>query len=68
MEMQTVTVLRQMVEVVKTQVRKRTARWLEYEEGARYHRCEIAAQQALNDLERIKTSGRVDSLRNGFTR
>ncbi|MFW9919004.1 MAG: hypothetical protein ACFFED_05345 [Candidatus Thorarchaeota archaeon] len=58
----------QIVESIKSQVRKRTARWLEYDEGARYQRCEIASAQALKDLEALKSGTRADSYRSSFLR
>jgi len=65
---QTVSIFDQFIEVVKTQVRKRTARWLEYEEGARHHRCQIASNKALRELEGIKTGTRSESYRHSFIR
>ena len=65
---QTVSIIDQVIEVIKTQVRKRTARWLEYEEGARHHRCQIASNKALGELEGIKTSTRSESYRYSFLR
>lgn len=63
-----VSIVDQVIEAVKTQVRKRTARWLEYDEGARYHRCQIASNQALKDLEAIKSGTKSDSYRHSFMR
>ncbi|MDF1539813.1 MAG: hypothetical protein P1Q69_13015 [Candidatus Thorarchaeota archaeon] len=65
---QTTSMIDHVIEVVKTQVRKRTARWLEYEEGARYHRCQIASGQALRNLEAIKTVSGSEIYRHSFRR
>ncbi len=65
---QAVSIIDQVIEVVKTQVKKRTARWLEYDEGARYHRCQIASSQALRDLEAIKTGSGSEIYRHSFRR
>ncbi len=58
----------QFVETIKTQVRKRTARWIEYDEGARYQRCEAASAQALKDLEALKSGTRSNVYRSSFYR
>jgi len=58
----------QIVESIKAQVRKRTARMLEYDEGARYQRCEIASAQALKELEALKSGVRSENYRSSFIR
>ena len=69
MEIQTVPMLRQVVEAVKTQVKKRTGmRWLEHDEAAKAHRCQIASTQALKDLEALKSGARAANYRTSFYR
>ena len=69
MEMQTVPRIRQFVETVKTEVKKRTGiRWLEHDEAAKVHRCQIASNQALKDLEALKSGARSDVYRSSFVR
>ena len=69
MEIQTVPMLRQVVEAVKTQVKKRTGmRWLEHDEAAKAHRCQIASTQAMKDLEALKSGARADNYRTSFFR
>jgi hypothetical protein len=68
LEMKTVPRLVGAIEVVRIEVRKRTARWLEHDEGARYHRCQIASEAALRELECIKSGTRSDSYRTSFMR
>ena len=63
-----VSIIEQVIDVVKTQVKKRTARWLTYDEGARYHRCQVASAQALKDLEAIKNGTRSEGYRHSFIR
>jgi len=58
----------QIVEVIKAQVRKRTAREVTYDEGARYQRCEAASAQALKDLEQLKSGTRSGIYRSSFYR
>ncbi|MCK5152633.1 MAG: hypothetical protein KAQ65_12355 [Candidatus Thorarchaeota archaeon] len=70
MEIQTVPMLRQVVEAVKKiQVKKRAGmRWLEHDEAAKAHRREIASTKALKDLEALKTGARADNYRTSFFR
>jgi hypothetical protein len=69
MEIQTVPKLRQFVESLKTQVKKRTGiRWLEHDEAAKVHRCQLASAQALKDLEALKSGARGDNYRTSFYR
>ena len=67
-EMRTIPRISGALDVVRIEVRKRTARWLEHDEAARYHRCQIASEQALKDLERIKSGTKSDSYRTSFMR
>lgn len=68
MEMKSVSKVTQIIEAVKTSVRNRTARWLEYDEGARYHRCQLASNQALKELEQLKNGVRGESYKSSFYR
>ncbi|MFW9848644.1 MAG: hypothetical protein ACFFF4_05860 [Candidatus Thorarchaeota archaeon] len=69
MELETVPRIRQLVETVKTEVKKRTGlRWLEHDEAVRAHRCQIASDQALRDLEAVKSGARAGSNRTGYFR
>jgi len=55
----------QITETVKLSVRKRTTRWLSHDEGARFQRCHIASEQALRELEHLKSGSMY---RNGVYR
>ena len=69
MEIHTVPRLKQFVETVKIQVKKRAGmRWLEHDEAAKAHRREIASTKALKDLEALKTGARADNYRTSFFR
>ena len=68
MEMKSVSKVTQIIEAVKTSVKNRTARWLEYDEGVRYHRCQLASNQALRELEQIKNGVRGESYKSSFYR
>ncbi|MFW9848067.1 MAG: hypothetical protein ACFFF4_02940 [Candidatus Thorarchaeota archaeon] len=53
---------------VKSTVRRIVRPEVEYDEAARAHRCMVASEQAMNELEHIKSGGRSDLHRTSFIR
>jgi len=56
------------VEQVKEVVKRFIVPEEKYDEDARVYRCKMASEQALKDLESIKSGARGDSHRQGFIR
>jgi len=56
------------IEEVKSTVRRFIVPEIKYDEAARLHRCTIASEQALKDLEKIKTGAKMDNYRSSFVR
>ena len=68
MEIGALSRIQSVIEEVKTAVRRFIVPEIKYDEAARVHRCTIASEQAMKDLEMIKSGGKSDSYRNSFFR
>lgn len=68
METNVVSKIQTAVESVKATVRRIILSEDEYDEDARVYRCTMASEQALKDLEDLKSGARGDSYRHSFIR
>ena len=68
MESSAVSRIQAVIEEVKTTVRRFIVPEVKYDEAARVHRCTIASEQALKDLEQIKTGGKPSPYRTSIFR
>jgi hypothetical protein len=68
MEVSAVSRIQAVIEEVKTVVRRIIVPEHTYDEAARVHRCTIASEQALKELEEIKTGRKSVSYRTGIFR
>ena len=68
METSAVSRIQAVIEEVKTVVRRIIVPKITYDEAARLHRCTIASEQALKELEQIKTGGKSASYRTNIFR
>ena len=68
MESSAVSRIQAVIEEVKTTVRRFVVPEIKYDEAARVHRCTIASEQALKELEQIKTGSKPNSYRHGIFR
>ncbi len=68
MEVVAVSRVRTALEEVKTTIKRLIFPEAKYDEAARMYRCAIASEQALRDLEDIKSGGRGDAYRQCFIR
>ncbi|MHA1907341.1 MAG: hypothetical protein ACW98Y_08610 [Candidatus Thorarchaeota archaeon] len=68
MEVSTVSRIQSVIEEVKSAVRRFIVPEIKYDEAARVHRCTIASEQAMKDLEQIKSGGKSGSSRHSYMR
>ncbi len=68
MEVAVVSKVRAALETMKTTIKRRIIPETRYDEAARVYRCAVASEQALRDLEDIKSGGSGDTYRQGFLR
>ncbi|MHA1615048.1 MAG: hypothetical protein ACTSW7_04875 [Candidatus Thorarchaeota archaeon] len=68
MEVSTVSRIQAVIEEVKTIVRRIIDPEVTYDEAARVHRCTIASEQALKELEQIKNGGKPSPYRTNIFR
>jgi hypothetical protein len=68
MEVSAVSRIQAVIEEVKTVVRRIIVPELTYDEAARVYRCTIASEQALKELEQIKTGGKSAAYRTSIFR
>ena len=68
MEVSAVSRIQAVIEEVKTVVRRIIKPELAYDEAARVHRCTIASEQAMKELEQIKRGRKSTSYRSNIFR